>query len=239
MADPKLTPDDLYKFFSGLDPGDAALDDGEDEIHYGSPTVLKRGLAAAKMLLEVQEALGVKSSPEVRPTAEVKEMPAQDAQKMKVTQDALAEAESEVDRLLMQNVELKRENEGLKERVKRLQRQVERLYNKSELASLLGRLEGGPPEKPERPEPQPAPSNGPPREKEPAKAEAPRPAETEKETTDKLPPIAAAEPEPPESEIDKELADLADAKRVPPEEREKKEGEAPDEKSTEKPSKSD
>jgi hypothetical protein len=216
----KLTPDALYKFFSGLDPGDATLDEGEEEIHYGSPTVLKRALIAAKMLIEVQEALGVKSSPEARPTAEVKEMPGEDTQKLKATQDALNEAESEVDRLLMQNVELKKENEALKERVKRLQRQVERLYNKSELASLLGRLDPAPQDKSERPAAEPSPVGNTSKSEPPPKAEEP----ASEETTDKLPPLAANEAKGEEiTDVDKEIADLADAKRVPPEEREKKE----------------
>lgn len=224
MAD-KITPEQLLKFFSSLDPGDAGADD-EVEIHYGSPTVLKRGLLAAKMLMDVQQALGVKAGAAAeaapaeppRPKAEVKEMPPDQTQKMKATTDALAEAESEADRLLLQNVDLKKENELLKERVKRLQRQVERLYNKSELTSLLGRLNTP------GPEDRPAAADGlqTPEAKAP-EAKAPEPAPTPAATP--LP--ATAAPKEGTSSITTEdgefhLAELADASRVPKEELEAK-----------------
>lgn len=221
----KLSPEALYKFFQSLDPGDAAVDEGEEEIHYGSPTLLRRALAAAKMLVEIQEILGVKEAPAVLKKAEVKDLPKENAE-MKATKDALAEAESEVDRLLLQNVELKKDNESLKERVRRLQRQVERLYNKSELASLLGRLEPGQEER------APKPADKKILEEESA-SRAPKEEKAAdgagEETTNKIPAEAASgESKADEAEIedvDKEIAELADASRIPPEEREREERE--------------
>jgi len=147
MAD-KETPQSLYDFFAGMNPGDAP--EGEQEIYYGSPTVLRKGLKSAAMLLAIQRVLGLESpraGDKAAPTAgdaEVKPVSPPEGERDRALAESLAEAEEEVDRLLLQNMGLTEENRKLRERIRQYQRQIERLYARSEMSSILDRLQGHP-----------------------------------------------------------------------------------------------
>ncbi len=162
MADnDAMTPMEIYEFFLSLDPGDFEVE-GEEDIQYGSPRVLKAGLLAARMLLDVQRAVGMdpEAAPEVRPSAKIETVPqagkpGPSSKRASFVEQALKEAEADVDKLLHQNIDLTKENESIKKRVNLLQRQVERLYTKNEMSTILDRIEGDPEaESDSKPEPE-------------------------------------------------------------------------------------
>lgn len=133
----KETAESLLNFFSQLDAGGSEAE--KCELHYGCSCVIGKGLEASKMLVAIQKLVGAPSAPapEVKPEA----TPAPAEGKISLAEE-LSEAQSEIDRLLIQNSDLGRENKGLKEKLAILQKQVERLYNKNEMAMTLKRLEG-------------------------------------------------------------------------------------------------
>ena len=157
----KSTPDSLYKFFSRLDPGD--VDDNDTEIAYASPSVVRKGLEAAKMLQRVQKALGIAGGEAAgKKQAGVKKSPADEGEGSALS-DALNESEAEVDRLLTQNMEIKEEKKALSEKsaqlretIRHLHKQINRMHDKTELQSILSKVEGGPPPEAKKPEPLPA-----------------------------------------------------------------------------------
>lgn len=156
MKPDELTPSALLKFFSELEAGGA---DGEEcEIHYGCSCVIHKGLRAAQMLVDIQRMLGVGEGAPASMAPEKLEAEKMSARIMEVeaalmkplgpppvdaakTAEALSEAESEIDRLLLQNMELKSDNGKLKEKIRELYKQIERLYTRSEMSKLLGGLE--------------------------------------------------------------------------------------------------
>ena len=137
MAD-KETPQSLLEFFTVMAPDE---EDGEEcSLHYGCACVLEKGLEASRMLVAIQKVVGAEAD------APGKESSRDDSE-IQARIDALSEAESEVDRLLMETIGLKRERdssteeiERLKEKIRSLYRQIERLYSKSELTAVLGQL---------------------------------------------------------------------------------------------------
>lgn len=125
------TPDDLVRFFKDLAPeGDPG---GAGEVLYASPTVVRKGLVAARRLLEVQRALAGESSLPL-PSLEL----SSDAGGG--SDEELLEARAELDSMLMQNMELGKENKALKDRVAKLEERIERLYNMRELKTTLSQI---------------------------------------------------------------------------------------------------
>ncbi len=121
---PKDSPAALLEFFKQLDPSGMA--DEECDLHYGCSCVINKGHEAAKMLVTIQTFLG--GPPEAK------------------SGDSAGSGggtnQAEIDSLLLQNMELAKENKSLKEKLAMLQKQVERLYNKNEMSTTLKRLEG-------------------------------------------------------------------------------------------------
>jgi hypothetical protein len=151
MKPSELTPEALMKFFSEMES--SGEDEGECEIHYGCSCVIQKGRRAAQMLLDIQKIVGAQADPggavqddEAAMTARIMEVEAALMQsdvpaEPDANAEALQEAEGEIDRLLVQNVELKDQNEKLREKVRDLYKQVERLYTRSEMSKLLGTLD--------------------------------------------------------------------------------------------------
>ena len=145
MGKQKETPESLYKFFQELDAGEDE-DGGEVEVSYASGSVVRRGREATRMLVAVQQILNLKSQP--AKSAETAEDGDGDEIAEELRQE-LDEAQAEVDRLLVNNSEqidqiktLNETNKRLKEKISVMQRQIERLYNKREMAKTLGTIEG-------------------------------------------------------------------------------------------------
>lgn len=162
MKPDEVTPNALLKFFTELESGGT---DEECELHYGCGCVIGKGLKAAQMLVAVQKALGVEieKAGESGATAPGTDGAAgADAQLSDFEAALLApgfpkaaapagpdaesvarikEAEGEIDRLLMQTVDLKAENKKLREKIRELYKQIERLYTRSEMSKLLGSLD--------------------------------------------------------------------------------------------------
>lgn len=221
------TAESILKFFTELDPGEEAKDD-EYEINYASPAVVRKGIEAAKMLMAIRQILGAQAA---KAASDGKENGAAKDAEMKATLDtarkALSESETEVDRLLTQNLEIKEENEQLKVKINRLQKQVERLYSRSELGSILNRISDEKPKEDETPKSEPEPPKAPP--KEPAKEKAIElgpPPEAKTQEKPEPTPAATPAPEPVKPAPDEEPfheSELMDAARVPESERKPKE----------------
>lgn len=220
-----MTPMEIYEFFLSLDPGDFEVE-GEEDIQYGSPGVLKAGLLAARMLLDVQRAVGMdpEAVTEVRPSAKIETVPqagkpAPSSKRASFVEQALKEAEADVDKLLHQNIDLTKENDAIKKRVNLLQRQVERLYTKNEMSTILDRIEGEPetesnsepePESEQAAEDSSAEGNG-------SETEKPADPEPVEQSASDAEPEATA-PEPDQSAVEEEdtfeESELMDAARV-------------------------
>lgn len=151
MKPNELTPEALLKFFSELEGSDN--EDEECEIHYGCSCVIQKGRRAAQMLMDVQKALGVEPGAAAPARDEEAEMNAQILEvERALTQpdatpdpdpdaEALTEAEAEIDRLVVQNVELKEQNTKLRDKMRDLYKQIERLHTRQEMSKLLGTLD--------------------------------------------------------------------------------------------------
>lgn len=158
---PSETPQSLYDFFSTLAAGGAETKE-KCELHYGCECVIHRALTASRMLLDVQKTLGIASSDSGPGTAseattddgkladeraawlaEAQKRETKIADEMDAQRRALEEAESEGDRLLIQNMNLTSENEQLQEKLIQLHKQIDRMYAKSEMTTLLDKLEAG------------------------------------------------------------------------------------------------
>ncbi|MBI1784965.1 hypothetical protein HYR69_07460 [Candidatus Sumerlaeota bacterium] len=214
---PKETPNSLLEFFSQLDPGGA----GEEcELHYGCSCVIRKGQEAAKMLIAVQGIVGVGAPAAAAPAAGApKESDGSAAA------EELAQAQAEMDRLLVQNMELTAENKGLKEKLAILQKQVERLYNKNEMSTTLKRLEGKKLTEVEKAGDESAPGS-----EQPASAAESKPEEPKAEAKSEEAPVSKTEPTESDKGNDKGKAtnkELQEAlsyeavARVPKEEKEK------------------
>lgn len=131
---PKESAESLYKFFQQLAPSGEEAED--DEINYASAGVARRALEACKMLMAIHHIMGVKPAAQAA-EGEAKPSGAGD----EALKQDLSEAKAEIDRMLLQTMELNKQNKSLKEKVAFLQKQVERLYNKREMAQNLERIE--------------------------------------------------------------------------------------------------
>jgi hypothetical protein len=205
MKPDELTPAALMKFFSELESGG---DDEDCEIHYGCSCVLQKGLHAARMLVNIQALLGGAdaTAAQTRPAGAEPDAEALNAQILQVEaalmadgeakpsappDEALSAAESEIDRLLLQTVDLKEENKKLKEKIRELYKQIERLYARSEMSRILGGIEDV-----EAREADPEPADEPTESAESIETPPPSPDEAESgdEAESEAPAEAVAEP---------------------------------------------
>ena len=144
------TPESLLKFFEALDS--AGAEEGECQIHYGCQCVIRKGRLAAERLVAAQQ--GAPTPPATEPPNEPEEQgdeqaaeeagPTEDQLKIEGLTEELTDAKEEYDRAVAQNLELVGENGKLKEKVQLLQKQVNRLYDKVEMSSILDQLESVP-----------------------------------------------------------------------------------------------
>lgn len=134
---PKESAESLYKFFQQLAPS-GAEEEEEEEINYASAGVVRRGLEASRMLMAIQQMLGPKTVAAAPAPAQPDPKLAEEAAAAK---QQLAEARTEIDRLLLQTMELGKQNKSLKEKIAIFQKQMERLYSKREMAQNLERIE--------------------------------------------------------------------------------------------------
>lgn len=125
--DKQETPESLLSFFTALDPGDQ--DQAQCQIHYGCLCVLRKGRLAAEMLVGAQQNAG---GSEAGPAAE---SAAVDAGRLALAAE-LATEKTKRQELLRQNLKLVDENIKLKDKIKLLQRQVNRLYDNQEMRAL-------------------------------------------------------------------------------------------------------
>lgn len=125
------TPEELVRFFTGLSSDT-------------DPAVAAKGLDAARRLLEVQRALGPVSAPGESEAISLPTLPVGGASHggddAGGAEEELQEARAELDSMLMQNMKLTKENQGLKERVAKLEERIERLYNMRELKTTLSQI---------------------------------------------------------------------------------------------------
>lgn len=151
MKPNEQTPEALLQFFSELEGSDN--EEEECEIHYGCSCVIQKGRKAAQMLVDVQKVLGVEpgtaapaADADAQMTAQIMEVeraltePSGPAEP-DPNAEALSEAEGEIDRLLLQNVELKEQNTKLRDKMRDLYKQIERLHTRQEMSKLLGTLD--------------------------------------------------------------------------------------------------
>lgn len=151
MKPNELTPEALLQFFAELEGSDN--DEEECEIHYGCSCVIQKGRKAAQMLVDVQKILGAQPGAAAPARDDEAEMTAQimevERALMEPSQppepdpnaEALSEAEGEIDRLLVQNLELKEQNTKLRDKMRDLYKQIERLHTRQEMSKLLGTLD--------------------------------------------------------------------------------------------------
>jgi len=134
----RINPDELLEFFSQLDSGGAG--DEKCELHYGCGCVVKRGTDAARALVAIRELLGFSALDAGSGQASTASGGADAIDLTEIKAD-LSEAKSEIDRLLLQNMQYHKENKSLKEKAQLLQRQVERLYTKKEMSDTLKKIQ--------------------------------------------------------------------------------------------------
>lgn len=161
------TPDSIYDFFDHLDPG--GLGEEDCEIHFGCNCVIEKGKMAAQMLRDIQTMLGgpapakapdaEASDPETDDVVlvekpgeitELKILPRKGGKKATPAsttnnhlEEELLEAEVENDRLVVHNSELNEENKRMREKIRSLYKQIERLYARSEMRTVLEKLDSG------------------------------------------------------------------------------------------------
>lgn len=143
-----LTPEGLCAYFVKLAEATGlgmSAEDGEDADKAG-PGVIRRGLAAAQMLMAIREVLGDPGA--ARPARAAASATAGDSGDSGEIEGLLAEKDREIaeaytenDRLLVQNMEMGKTVKNLKGKVEIMQRQIERLYNKGEMQRTLQTIE--------------------------------------------------------------------------------------------------
>ncbi len=144
------TPESLLKFFDALDSAEA--EEGECQIHYGCGCVIRKGRLAVQRLLAAQQ--GAQPPLTTQPPSEPEDhagggpaeeaRPTEDQLRIEELTEELTDAKEEYDRAVAQNLQLVGENGKLKEKVQLLQKQVNRLYDKVEMSSILDQLESTP-----------------------------------------------------------------------------------------------
>lgn len=130
------TPESLFKFFNEISV-DAVEGEEDLEVHYASPSVVKRGREAARMLVAIQQLLGVKAAPAGAAAAPS----GADAEKVAELAADLKESKAEIQRLMSQLMDQTKQNKALKDRVQLLQKQVERMHVRREMSKTLETIE--------------------------------------------------------------------------------------------------
>jgi TolA-binding protein len=139
--EPKQDPKSLLSFFEALDVGS---DDEVQkcEMHYGCPCIVHRAQAAARMLVAVQEALGLDGAA----PSPTQSAPAGDdgaaAAKTEELERQLKEERARAGALDGQIAKLTKDSDRLREHIRMLQRQVDLLHDRREMSSVLNRIEG-------------------------------------------------------------------------------------------------
>jgi TolA-binding protein len=128
-------PSALLKYFESLDTG-SAEDAGQCAMHYGCACVVHRGRQAARMLVEVQRALGLDGA------SAAAAPPVDDGRVAELTAK-LKDADARAREAAEETEKLTADNDRLRDHIRLLQRQLDRLYDRRELNSVLNRIEGG------------------------------------------------------------------------------------------------
>lgn len=188
---PKLTPEALHRFFEALAPeeGDEAQ---KCSMHYGCPCIVEHGRQAARMLYEIQKTLGIDPAPAAvaqpapaAPAPSKGPSPAEQTMTAKLAEiGAALETERKKSAALKeQTAKLAGESGRLRDHIRLLQRQLDRLHDRRELSSVLNRIEGG--RDGESPLPPPSPAAEAPAETAPPTPDSPK---------DTLPPARGKRP---------------------------------------------
>jgi TolA-binding protein len=139
---PRETPESLLRFFEALDTG--GTDEKACEIHYGCRCIVGRGRKAAEMLVTIQKILGIPTPPESKappaPADQPEATPPDAQSRIAELEGAVAAEKDKSDRLLKQNLKLADENARLALKIQDLHRQINRLHDRAEMASLLERM---------------------------------------------------------------------------------------------------
>lgn len=140
------TPQSIHEFFQSLGEGSDAA--ANCSMHYACSCAIERGLQAARMLMAVQQALNLPASAfaPAPATAPIPAAPDEDLLR------ELREARQQARALEEQLARATQDNQRLRDHIRLLQRQLDRLHERREMNNVLGRIEGS--KSPDAPAPQ-------------------------------------------------------------------------------------
>jgi hypothetical protein len=146
----KATALALYEYFEALDPGNLEEADA-CAMHYGCACVVVRARQATRMLMDVMKAVGIDPAATATPAATapatapaaapVAAPPAVDAAVLTDLNAQLEIARKHAQVAKDQMARLGTDNQRLRDHIRLMQRQLERLHDRREMSMVLGRLE--------------------------------------------------------------------------------------------------